>query len=127
MSHTSPVVSDAASSTQGRPAMPDVSRAIQIYFQRCHRQPIWCFEREDVRDPASLPDELIYSIFALVSRFFSIRRSQFQRYGNEARRLIMLRLANGTVALPTIESLCLLSYSSFTGECFLIEDCIVTS
>ncbi|KXJ85727.1 hypothetical protein Micbo1qcDRAFT_237374 [Microdochium bolleyi] len=115
VSHTSPVVfGDAGPSSYPRPAATDISRAIQIYFQRCHRQPVWCFEREDVRDQASLPDELVYSILALTSRFFSVRRAQLQRYGNDARRLIMLRVANGSVALATIESLCLLSHSSFT-------------
>lgn len=37
-------------------------------------------------------------------------------YGDSARTLVMLRIANGTVELETIESLCLLSYSSFLGK-----------
>lgn len=38
-----------------------------------------------------------------------------QHYGDTARTLVMLRIANGSVELETLESLCLLSYSSFLG------------
>ena len=34
----------------------------------------------------------------------------------DVRGLILMQVANGTVDLPTIESLCLLSYSSFIGK-----------
>lgn len=73
---------------------------------------MWCFERNEVRDHRSLPDELVGSILALTSRFSA---NHDRHYGDEARHLVMLRVANGTVTLPTIESLCLLSYSSFIG------------
>ena len=43
-----------------------------------------------------------------------------QFYSNTARTLVMLRVANGTVDLETIESLCLLAYSFFIdGNAFL--------
>ena len=87
---------------------------MELYFHYCHRQPIWCFDYEDLEDKGSLSDELIYSVLALAARF-SREPGQSQRYGNTARTLIMLRVANGTVDLETIESLCLLSYSSFVG------------
>ncbi|KAJ5671487.1 hypothetical protein N7507_000614 [Penicillium longicatenatum] len=89
-----------------------VSRAIELYFQFCHRQPIWCFEREEVKDPSYLSEELVCSIITLTSRF-SQDRDEVQQYGDTARTLVMLRIANGTIELETIESLCLLSYSSF--------------
>ncbi|KAJ5928213.1 hypothetical protein N7466_007169 [Penicillium verhagenii] len=89
-----------------------VSRAIELYFQYCHRQPIWCFEREEVKDPSYLSEELVCSIITLTSRF-SQDREEIQQYGDTARTLVMLRIANGTIELETIESLCLLSYSSF--------------
>lgn len=38
-----------------------------------------------------------------------------QIHGENAKTLIMLRIANGSVEITTIESLCLLSYSSFIG------------
>ncbi|EWZ33349.1 hypothetical protein FOCG_15681 [Fusarium oxysporum f. sp. radicis-lycopersici 26381] len=57
-------------------------------------------------------DELACSILALTLRF-SENGDQAKLYANNAKSLIMLRIANGTVDLATLESLCLLSYSSF--------------
>ncbi|KAI0483682.1 hypothetical protein F4859DRAFT_408659 [Xylaria cf. heliscus] len=95
-----------------RPGPADIACGIRLYFNYCHRQPIWCFEREDVSNYSSLPHELVCSILCLTSRF-SNNRDRLQLYGHNVRPLIMLRIANGTVALETIESLCLLSYSFF--------------
>lgn len=92
-----------------------ISHAIDLYFQYCHRQPIWCFDRKDVEDPNYISEELICSILTLTSRF-SQERDEMMHYGDTARTLVMLRIANGTVDLETIESLCLLSYSSFLGR-----------
>ncbi|KAF4986879.1 hypothetical protein FDECE_15716 [Fusarium decemcellulare] len=109
-SHPS-VKSDSESSAL-RPSPSDIAIGIALYFEYCHRQPIWCFERDEVSDYNSLHDELACSILALTLRF-SEHRDQSQLYGNNAKSLIMLRIANGTVDLATLESLCLLSYSSF--------------
>ncbi|KAH8809401.1 hypothetical protein F5884DRAFT_734516 [Xylogone sp. PMI_703] len=87
-----------------------VSKAIDLYFKHCHRQPIWCFNINELEDQDDLPDELAWSIQALASRF-SRECDNWQHYGDHARRSIMLRVANGTVELATIESLCLLSYA----------------
>ncbi|KIX00101.1 uncharacterized protein Z518_10238 [Rhinocladiella mackenziei CBS 650.93] len=92
----------------------DIVSGIDLYFKYCHKQPIWCFEREEVRQHGSLPEELVYSILALTSRF-PPKRDRSERCGKNARSLIMFRIANGTVDLATIESLCLLSHSSFIG------------
>lgn len=92
---------------------PTVAKAVDSYFQYCHRQPIWCFDYEDLEGMGFLSKELVYSILALISRF-SRAHDQVQFYASTARTLIMLRVANGTVDLETIESLCLLSYSFFT-------------
>ncbi|UNI15465.1 hypothetical protein JDV02_001996 [Purpureocillium takamizusanense] len=95
-----------------RPSPSDIAVGVGLYFKYCHRQPIWCFSREDVSDYSTLPGELACSIMVLTSRF-SEKRDQLQRYGDSAKHLVMLRLASGTVDLTTIESMCLLSYSSF--------------
>lgn len=84
---------------------------MDFYFQYCHRQPIWCFNYEDLEDTGFLPKELVYSMLTLTSRFYA--QDQVQFYSNTARTLIMLRVASGTVDLETIESQCLLTYSSF--------------
>ncbi|KAF9869395.1 L-pipecolate oxidase [Colletotrichum karsti] len=90
----------------------DMETGLDLYFKYCHRQPIWCFEREEIGDYRNLPEDLASSILALTSRF-SDKRDHLQLYSNNAKTLIMLRIANGSVDLTTIESLCLLSYSSF--------------
>jgi hypothetical protein len=101
--------------TNLRPGLSDIAVGIDVYFKYCHRQPIWCFEREEIGDYAILPEELACSILALTSHF-SKSRDQQRLYGDNAKTLIMLLIANGTVELTTIESLCLLSYSSFIGK-----------
>ena len=98
-----------------RPTISDIASGISLFFKYCHRQPIWCFERSDVSDYSSVPEELACSILALTARF-SDRREQWTVYGRNVKKSIMMRIANGTVDLTTIESLCLLSYSSFIGE-----------
>lgn len=65
-----------------------------------------------------IPEELACSILALTSRF-SERGNQMQIHGENAKTLVMLRIANGSVEITTIESLCLLSYSSFIGKSFV--------
>ncbi|KAI1429739.1 hypothetical protein F5Y12DRAFT_709740 [Xylaria sp. FL1777] len=109
--NASTALSDSESSDT-RPGPADIATGIHLYFKYCHRQPIWCFERDDINNYSSLPHELVCSILCLTARF-SNKRDQLQLYGHNVRPLIMLRIANGTVVLETIESLCLLSYSFF--------------
>lgn len=97
-----------------QPSSSAIAKAIDHYYEYCHRQPIWCFEREELSDPSYLSEELVCCLLALTSRF-SRDRDCLQHYADSARSLVMLRMANGTVELETIESLCLLSYSSFLG------------
>jgi hypothetical protein len=118
--HPPPAVAASEFGSSGisnlRPGPSDIALGIGLYFKYCHRQPIWCFEREDLGDYAILPEELACSILALTSHF-SKNRDQQRLYGDNAKTLIMLLIANGTVELTTLESLCLLSYSSFIGAC----------
>ncbi|KAH8690148.1 hypothetical protein BGW36DRAFT_67754 [Talaromyces proteolyticus] len=88
------------------------SKAIDLFFKYWHRQPLWCFNLDELEDQDDLPDELVWSIQALAAPFTQ-DPDQWQHYANNARRLIMFRVANGTVELATIESLCFLSYSFF--------------
>lgn len=100
-----------------RPGPTDIAVGMRLYFEYCHRQPIWCFDRDEVGDYGALPEELTCSILALTARF-SQMREKMQLYGSNARKLIMLRIADSTVDITTIESLCLLAYSSFIGTWF---------
>ena len=92
-----------------------IAHGIDLYFQYCHRQPIWCFDREDALNTGSLPEELVCSILALTSRFSEVS-GDAQHYAENAKRLVTQRMGSGTVRLETIESLCLLAYSSFLGR-----------
>ncbi|PLB40366.1 putative C6 transcription factor [Aspergillus candidus] len=111
-------ISDLFSSDVGseestpHPSTSTIARGINLYFQFCHRQPIWCFDREELEESGCDSQELVCSILALASRF-SRDHDHLHHYSNTARTLIMLRVANGTVDLETMESLCLLSYLSF--------------
>ncbi|CAF3457619.1 hypothetical protein SNK03_006073 [Fusarium graminearum] len=107
-----PSVKSECENSSLRPSVSDIAAGVALYFEYCHRQPIWCFERDEVSDFASMHDELACSILALTLRF-SENADQAKLYANNAKSLIMLRIANGSVDLATLESLCLLSYSSF--------------
>ncbi|PLB45497.1 hypothetical protein P170DRAFT_457843 [Aspergillus steynii IBT 23096] len=88
-----------------------ITHGLDVYFERFHRQPIWCFDRHDFESNTEVSTELICSILELTARFS--RDHDSQSYGEIARWSIMLRMANSTPGLETIESLCLLSYSAF--------------
>lgn len=112
------------------PSIPEsvVSHGVDVYFQRFHRQPVWCFDRQDLGNLAGLSTELIYSILELTARFVDRSYTQIQshdpqQYGQGARWSIMLRMANNNVEQETIESLCLLSYSAFIGMSFPSVHC----
>ncbi|KAE8373896.1 hypothetical protein BDV26DRAFT_271000 [Aspergillus bertholletiae] len=88
-----------------------IAYGLDLYFERFHRQPIWCFERQDLGNIANLPSELVYSILQLTTRFSN--NDILPNYGKYARWSIMLSLANETTKLETIESICLLACSAF--------------
>ncbi|RYO82597.1 hypothetical protein DL766_000189 [Monosporascus sp. MC13-8B] len=91
-SHASTAISDPEDSNL-RPRRSDIDVGICLYFMYCHRQPIWCFEREEVSDPGLLPEELACSILALTSRW-SEKQDQLRLNGDNAKSLVMLRIAN---------------------------------
>lgn len=92
-----------------------MAKALKIYFEHFNRQPIWCFEREDVLPYQSIADELAFAILALTAHFLP-ESERVQNYSSKARNLIMLRVANGSVRLATIESMSLLSFSFFLSK-----------
>ncbi len=116
ITHTTPPAQPTIDvAAKAGPGPADVGLGIRLYFEYCHRQPIWCFEYEDVSDYTQLSEELACSILALTARF-SPMRERLQKYNINAKRLVMLRIASSTVEVSTIESLCLLAYSSFIGN-----------
>jgi hypothetical protein len=97
-----------------------VKVALQVYFERCHRQPIWCFDPHEVGDYDSVTDEVALAVLTLASHFDS-ENSSYETNLSSARNLVMSRLANGSVQLSTIEALCLISQSCFIGQVALTE------
>lgn len=91
-----------------------MDNALGLYFKQYHKNPIWCFEREDINDREPISRELVCAVLALTSRS-SASQDLSQSYTTLARTLVMTHIANGTVTLMTIESLCLLSHSLIIG------------
>lgn len=96
------------------PSTSMLKDAFQIYFERCHRHPIWLFDSHELDSYIGVADEVILSILALVSHFDPARFS-YQKQLKSARAQVMSQLANGSVRLSTIEALCLISQSCFFG------------
>ncbi|PIG83044.1 hypothetical protein AARAC_004895 [Aspergillus arachidicola] len=98
-----------------KPIVPEslISQSLEIYFERFHKQPIWCFDHEDLENPSEICTELLYSVLELTSRFSGSQRQQPLGYGESASASIFSGISKGSVDIETIESLCLLSYSAF--------------
>lgn len=97
--------------------METLTKSKDLYFERCHQQPIWLFNESDVEDWNAVPNELTFSLLTLTSRFLPGNNQSVSSYLTNARSLVMMRIADGNVDIATIESLCLLSYSFFLGMC----------
>ncbi|CAH0045663.1 unnamed protein product [Clonostachys solani] len=91
-----------------------VRKAFEVYFERIHRQPLWLFE-SSVSPPPDTSEELTYAILAL-SLSYSPREfndpglQSATYYYDQARRRIMLDIAEGNSDLQSIKVLCLLSF-----------------
>lgn len=93
-----------------------------LYRQHCHRQPVWLFSDTELDSLSEQPEELLLAILAITTRFSASahfrhrdRNDMSQRFGDAARNLVMLKIANGGVGLGTIQSLCLLAWAEFAG------------
>lgn len=100
------------SSLQIRPEQ--INQALDTYFEKFHRHPLWCFERQDVEDLTQLPGYFVLALFELTSRFIPDFEHRLRR-PDAVRTKLMLKIADGNVDLPTLQSLCLFSYSLFLG------------
>lgn len=98
------------------PSRDAVLKAIEVYFLCSHRQPIWLFEPPNKLSP-DCSEEILLCILGLSIQYAESSFTEFQlqsssAYNDAARSLIMLRIANSTVDLSVLQSLCLLSYSN---------------
>ncbi|KAL2062476.1 hypothetical protein VTL71DRAFT_6742 [Oculimacula yallundae] len=105
--HHSPL---SASTSAGGPLPAEIiTRAIDLYFRHIHRQPLWLFDQESLPGPDTC-DELIYVILALglnydIMEFSDASMKTPEVYSNTARRLIMLRIADGNMSLQSTQAL----------------------
>lgn len=106
-------------------AMPPkdiVAEGIALYFQYCHKQPLWLFDPDDLPIPEKCRCEVIFGILSLALRYssnpvFRGRIDQMCRqYAEAARSYAMLRLTEGTVNLSTIQSFCLFALAEYISE-----------
>lgn len=98
--------------------------AVDCYFQFCHMQPLWLFDREEFSSIQDCREETLFSLLALSlchSRhpFFRGRSDELSKtYGQAARERIMRQIGDGNVSLSTIQSLCLLALANLQGQCW---------
>ncbi|KAH6679993.1 hypothetical protein F5X68DRAFT_234509 [Plectosphaerella plurivora] len=96
--------------------------AITTYFRCSHRQPVWLFERAEelTQDTAEELSLVVLGISLQYSQqdsppFHNTTLQAPSTYTDAARSLIMLKLANATVAMQTLQALCLLATSNLVA------------
>lgn len=106
-------------------AMPEkhiVTEGIALYFQYCHKQPLWLFDPEDLAVPGNCRKEVIFGILSLSLCYsekpaLEGRTNQMCRqYAEAARSYAMLRIAQGKVNLSTLQSFCLIAMAEYIGK-----------
>lgn len=104
-----------------------ISECIALYFQYCHKQPLWLFDPESFSNSAGMPDEIILGISSLALRYSQnhIRDGQAdqlcRQYAEAAHSLISLRIARGTVTVSTMQALCLIALAEYIGMSLIIN------
>lgn len=99
-----------------------VADGITLYFQYCHKQPLWLLDPDDLLNPAQCRSEVIFGVLSLALRYSSSsflegRVDQLCRhYAEAARSYAMLRVAQGSVNLSTLQSLCLVALAEYICE-----------
>ncbi|RHZ64500.1 hypothetical protein CDV55_105088 [Aspergillus turcosus] len=106
-------------------AMPPkeiVSEGIALYFQYCHKQPLWLFLPDSLSIPERCRSEVIFGILGLALRysnnlFLEGRTDQMCRqYTEAARSYVMFRIVQGTVDLSTLQCLCLIALAEYIAN-----------
>lgn len=101
------------------PSAEVVDKAIDIYFRCCHRQPCWIFEsRKDLTSNAA--EELLLVVLGIGSQYEELdfgdgRLQSSSACTDAARTQILLKLANSTVDLSTLQALCLLAFANLVA------------
>jgi hypothetical protein len=99
-----------------------VAEGIALYFQYCHKQPLWLFDPDDLIIPERCRSEVVFSILSLALRYsnnpYLDGRTDHvcRQYAEAARSYAMFRVSQGTVNLSTIQSFCLIALAEYIGE-----------
>jgi len=103
------------------PSKEIVSEAISLYFRYCHKQPLWLLDPEDLASPETCRNEILFGVLTLALPYsdnplIERRKDQMCRqYAESARGLVMFRIAQGSVDLSTMQSLCLIALAEYIG------------
>jgi len=106
-------------------AMPPkhiITEGIALYFQYCHKQPLWLFDPEDLAVPENCRSEVIFGILSLSLLYSdSLAREgrtdqMCRQYAEAARSYAMLRITQGKVNLSTLQSFCLIAMAEYIGK-----------
>lgn len=114
---TDPTVGPQITTTTGRRVIdqpPITQQALTIYFEKCHRQPVWCFNREDIADLSDMNPGLGWALLALTAHFTPAKRG-LRSYLETAVRCIMQCIGEGASSICTLEALCLIAYAFVLG------------
>ncbi|KAJ5777681.1 hypothetical protein N7520_000927 [Penicillium odoratum] len=99
-----------------------VAEGVALYFKYCHKQPLWLFDADELSIPETCRNEVIFGTLSLALRysnnpFLEGRTDKMCRhYAEAARSYIMFRIAQGTVDLSTIKSLCLITLAEYIAN-----------
>ncbi|KAJ5311837.1 hypothetical protein N7476_007697 [Penicillium atrosanguineum] len=99
-----------------------VTEGIALYFQYCHKQPLWLFDPEDLAVPENCRKEVIFGILSLSlcysdSPSLEGRTDQMCRqYAEAARSYAMFRIAQGKVNISTLQSFCLIAMAEYIAN-----------
>lgn len=123
--------SDNTTSNLTRFTMPPkdmVSKCVALYFQYCHKQPLWLFNPEDFSNLSEIPDEIIFGISSLALRYSRSHSLDgqvdqlCQQYAEAAYSLISLRITRGSVNLSTMQALCLIALAEYIGQYLIMNE-----
>ncbi|KLP13107.1 uncharacterized protein LW94_6608 [Fusarium fujikuroi] len=113
---------DSSTTTSILPPNDVLEDVIGAYFQYCHKQPLWLFNREDFSSMQDCSEETMLALLALASchskhPFFQGRVHELgQSYAQSAREGIMHQVGEGKVSITTVQNLCMLTLANIQAN-----------
>jgi hypothetical protein len=103
------------------PSQELIAEMVDVYFQFCHMQPLWLFDRTDLGSPNQYSDDIILPLLALTLPYSSQDRFQgrteelSRHYSKLGRDHILEQISLGNVQISTMQGLCMLAFANFIG------------